>query len=124
MKLMRKAFPDEVFQSMRDSGDFKSRSAVLPYRRQIAWQTRRDHESRQNGSCAVAEIRSLQLLRSSGRCVSGEQGRFGVPGLEPFYLPGLRPTAPPFGIERSGGLPECLALEALPYRDSQSGIAL
>lgn len=70
---MCKAFPEVLFRPIGDSGDLKSRSADLPYRHQIHWQTRHVHESRQDSFRAVAGIRSVQPLRASGRCLSGQQ---------------------------------------------------
>ena len=125
---MREACPDEPFWSMGDSGDLKLRNpyrlAGLQYRRQIVWQTRHDHEPRQDSFCAAAGISSLQSLRASGRCLSGQQGCDILLGLEPFHLPGLCPTDTTIRAARSGGLPECSTLEALSHWNPQYGFAL
>jgi hypothetical protein len=70
-------------------------------------------------SCSSSFISTTSSIWSMGH-----QGRFGVFGLEPFHRFGLCPTDSSLGIVRFGGLPSCAALEALPHRNAQAGVAL
>lgn len=77
---MCEAFSEVPFRPMSDSDDLNSLAPDMPYRHQFFWQTRHDHEPRQDSLCAVAAIRSVQPFRTSGRCLPGQQGGDGVLG--------------------------------------------
>lgn len=57
-----------------DSDDLISGCARLPSRHYISWMTRQAYESGQGSICTTSGARTVQPLRASGRCVSGQQG--------------------------------------------------
>ena len=99
-----------------DSGDLILVHALLPYRHSISWMTRQTYEPGQGSLCATSGASTVQSLRASGRCVSGQQGDPPLLGLESVSVSDVRPTDPAFGSARSGGVSECAAFAPVPHR--------
>ncbi len=74
-----------------DSGDLILGDDPLPYRHSISWMTSQTYEPGQGSLCATSGASTVQSLRASGRCVSGQQGDPPLLGLESVSVSDLTP---------------------------------
>ena len=78
-----------------DSGDLILGYAPLPYCHSILWVTRQAYEPGEGSLCASSGASTVQSLRASGRCVSGQQGFSALLGLESFSVSDAGSTGNP-----------------------------
>src|SRR5574343_1788928 len=110
--------PGKGLPEILNSGDL---ILTLPYRQSISWMTRQSYEPGQGHLCATSGASTVQSLRASGRCVSGQQGHSALLGLESLSVSDVCSADPSFGAARSGGLPECPTLPAVAHRAAWPG---
>src|SRR5574343_436175 len=104
--------PGNGLPAILNSGDLILGYALLPYRHPISWVTRQAYEPGQSSLCATSGASTVQSLRASGRCVSGQQGGSALLGLESRSVSDVRTTDASLGTARFCGLSERPALPA------------